>query len=207
MSKDFIHVSPAAHYSMGGIKTNVEGQTSVRGLFAIGEVASTGLHGANRLASNSLLECVVCAYELANYLTFANLVTPKQIDENIKAVIDKYSNENTIEDTEINVDNIKAQLQDIMWNNVGIFRDEKSLNLAKSQLKELSNGLFKNPKCSNRWEYELKNMFTVANLIIDFALTRKESRGAHQRLDYAFTKEIAEHTCMTKGSIPTTVSI
>ncbi len=89
MSKDFIPVSPAAHYSMGGIKTNIEGQTSVKGLYAIGEVASTGLHGANRLASNSLLECVVCAYELADYLTFANLIPPKQIDENIQAVIDK----------------------------------------------------------------------------------------------------------------------
>ncbi len=94
-----------------------------------------------------------------------------------------------------------------MWNNVGIFRDEKSLNSAKVQLYELRKNLFHGEKCSNRWEYELKNMFTTANLIIDFALARKESRGAHQRLDYTFTKETAEHTCMKKGSIPVAVSI
>ena len=73
MSSNPIPVAPAAHYSMGGVKATLEGVTSLKGLYAIGEVASTGLHGANRLASNSLLECVACAYELADYLSFANL--------------------------------------------------------------------------------------------------------------------------------------
>lgn len=93
ISKDFIPVAPAAHYMMGGIKTNIEGETSVRGLYAIGETASTGLHGGNRLASNSLLECVVCAYEVANYLKTLELQPPKQISGTIKDIIEKYSDE------------------------------------------------------------------------------------------------------------------
>ena len=73
ISKDLIPVAPAAHYYMGGIKASTDGRTSIRGLYAIGECASTGLHGANRLASNSLLECVVCAYEVAEFLKGKNL--------------------------------------------------------------------------------------------------------------------------------------
>ena len=76
ITKNPIPVAPAAHYTMGGIRAEVDGKTSIPGLYAIGEAASTGLHGANRLASNSLLECVVCAYELANYLSFNNLEIP-----------------------------------------------------------------------------------------------------------------------------------
>lgn len=197
ISKDFIPVSPAAHYAMGGIKTNIEGRTSIRGLYAIGEVASTGLHGANRLASNSLLECVVCAYELANYLSFANLIPPKQIDETIKATVDKYSQD--IEYEEYDIDSLKLRLQDIMWDYVGILRNEKSLKIANEELQKLKEEFPINAKCLNKWEYEFKNMLTVAQLIIDSALTRKESRGAHFRTDYTMTNEIAEHNLLIKG--------
>jgi L-aspartate oxidase len=196
ISKDFIPVSPAAHYSMGGIKTNVEGKTSIKGLYAIGEVSSTGLHGANRLASNSLLECVVCAFELANYLSFTNLTTPKQIDEKIKQTIDKYSQSIEDED-ERDISSLKKQLQNIMWENVGIFRDEKSLKIADSELQKLKKG-FESDIFLTKGEYEFKNMLTVSQLIINSALKRKESRGAHFRTDYSFTKEVAEHNCMQK---------
>lgn len=199
ISKDYIPVSPAAHYSMGGIKTNIEGRTSIRGLYAIGEVASTGLHGANRLASNSLLECVVCAYELANYLSFANLTPPKQIDETIKKIVDKYSQES--EYAEYDIDKFKAELQSIMWDYVGILRDENSLKIADEKLQTLKTNFspeFFNAKCFNKYEYEFKNMLTVAQLIINSAQKRKESRGAHFRTDYQVTKEIAEHNCMIK---------
>ena len=197
ISKDFIPVSPAAHYAMGGIKTNIEGRTSVRGLYAIGEVASTGLHGANRLASNSLLECVVCAYELANYLKSVNLTPPKQIDETIKSIVDKYSQETDY--VEYDVDGLKSQLQDIMWDYVGILRDETSLKIADEKLQKLKSEFSLSAKCFSKYEYEFKNMLTVAQLVIDSAQKRKESRGAHFRTDYQITKEIAEHNCVVKG--------
>lgn len=197
ISKDLIPVSPAAHYSMGGIKTNIEGRTSIRGLYAIGETASTGLHGANRLASNSLLECVVCAYELANYLNPDSLIPPEKIDENIKKTIDKYSQE--IEYFEFDTNKIKTELQELMWNYVGILRDEKSLSIANEKLQRLKNENQCENKCFNKEEYELKNMLTVAQLIINSALKRRESRGAHFRKDYQVTNEVAEHSCLIKG--------
>lgn len=197
ISKDYIPVSPAAHYSMGGVKTNIEGRTSIRGLYAIGEVASTGLHGANRLASNSLLECVVCAYELANYLTFTNLTPPKQIDESIKSIIDKYSGE--IDYKEYDINEMKKRLQEIMWDYVGILRDEYSLKTADKKLQILKSEFSNCTKCQNREEYELKNMFTVAQLIINSALKRRESRGAHYRTDYPTTHEVANHNCIIKS--------
>lgn len=197
ISKDFIPVSPAAHYAMGGVKTNIEGQTSLRGLYAIGEVASTGLHGANRLASNSLLECVVCAHELANYLNTIDLNPPKQIDEGVKGIVDKYAQE--IEYNEYDIDSLKSELQEIMWDYVGILRDEKSLDTANEKLQRLKAKFPIETKCQNKFEYEFKNMLTVAQLIIDSALNRKESRGAHFRKDFTATKEVAEHSCMIKG--------
>ena len=197
ISKDFIPVSPAAHYAMGGIKTNIEGRTSIRGLYAIGEVASTGLHGANRLASNSLLECVVCAYELANYLSFANLIPPKQIDETTKKIVDKYTQE--VDYEEYDIDSLKAELQSIMWDYVGILRDEPSLKIADEKLQALKSKFSTDAKCFNKYEYEFRNMLTVAQIVIDSALMRKESRGAHFRKDYKRTKDIAEHNCIIKG--------
>lgn len=197
ISKDFIPVSPAAHYSMGGIKTNTQGKTSVRGLYAIGEVASTGLHGANRLASNSLLECVVAAYELANNLNSDALIPPKQIDETIKNIVEKYSQD--VEYTESDINALKSELQDIMWEYVGILRSENSLNIANEKLQILKSKFFCENKCGLKQEYEFKNMLTVAQLIINSAQNRKESRGAHFRKDYQLTKDIAEHNCIMKG--------
>lgn len=196
ISKDFIPVAPAAHYFMGGVKTNVEGETSIKGLLAIGEVSSTGLHGGNRLASNSLLECVVCAYEVANFIKNENLASPKQIDSEIMAIIDKYSEE--IEFEQFDVDSMKKELKDIMWNYVGILRSEKSLMTALEKLENLKAEFPRNEKCLNKSEYELKNMFTVAKLVAQSALRRKESRGAHYRLDYLNASEECVHSCLTK---------
>ena len=112
ITKSPIPVAPAAHYTMGGIKAKVNGTTSIKGLYAIGEAACTELHGANRLASNSLLECVVCAYQLADYLSFTNLDTPKTIDEGIKKMIDVYSRSITGE--EYDTTSLKSNLKNIM---------------------------------------------------------------------------------------------
>ena len=197
ISKDFIPVAPAAHYFMGGIRADVEGRTSINGLFAIGEVSSTGLHGGNRLASNSLLECVVCAYEVADFLKTQNLDAPKSIDANIKSIIDQYSEED--EDVEpIDTDVFKAELKDIMWNYCGILRDEKSLMTALEKLDELKSKFPRTRKCQTKAEYEFKNMLTVARMIVVSALGRKESRGAHYRLDYLKTSEECTHSHITK---------
>ncbi len=192
-----IPVAPAAHYSMGGIKASVEGRTSIRGLYAIGECASTGLHGANRLASNSLLECVVCAYELADYLSFANLAIPKKIDENIRRIIDIYSQ--PLSEADYNIKLLKANLKDIMWNNVGIIRSEENLLKARKEVENLKKAFKRTRKCLNKEEYEYRNMLSVASLIIDSALSRKESRGAHCRSDYSQLDRVARHTNLLKN--------
>ncbi len=196
ISKDPIPVAPAAHYTMGGIMADVSGKTSIKGLYAIGEVASTGLHGANRLASNSLLECVVCAYELADYLSFANLEVPQKIDAGIKKMIDVYSH--SISGKSYDIDSLKHQLKDVMWNNVGIIRNEESLLKAKDLISELKNEFKRMRKCLSIKEYEYRNMLTVASLIIDSAIQRKESRGAHARSDFKTTSEISVHSVLEK---------
>lgn len=195
ISRDFIPVAPAAHYSMGGVKTNIQGETSIRGLYAIGECASTGLHGGNRLASNSLLECVVCAYEVADFLKNKELKTPKQIDESLKLIIDKYSRDILME--EIEIEPLKRELQEIMWCGAGILRSESSLTKAFEELEQLAKKFPRSVKCLSKEEYEFKNMLLVSKLIIKSALERKESRGAHCRLDYPETASESKHSMLT----------
>ena len=193
-----IPVAPAAHYSMGGVRADVEGKTSIKGLYAIGETACTEFHGANRLASNSLLECVVCAYELADYLSFVNLDTPTVIDEGIKKMIDVYSR--SVNGDEYDCNTLKSKLKEIMWNYVGIIRTEKDLLMAQEEVEKLQNDFKRLRKCLNQSEYEYRNMLTVASLIIKGALLRKESRGAHCRGDYPKTQEAGLHSIINKLS-------
>ncbi len=183
VTKDYIPVSPAAHYCMGGIKTEVNGKTSIENLFAIGEVACTSLHGANRLASNSLLECVVSAYELVNTISAKRLQSSDIIDEAVMTTIKKYTAEDSADDEETNVAELVSSLKRIMWEKVGIIRTESSLIRAKSEIDEIKNQLKHKDKCASYEEYELRNMLYVADAIIDSALIRKESIGAHFRAD------------------------
>ncbi len=196
ISKKPIPVAPAAHYTMGGIRAEVDGKTSIKGLYAIGEAASTGLHGANRLASNSLLECVVCAYELANYISFSNLETPKMIDEGIIKMIDVYSR--SIKGRTYDIPTLKSKLQELMWNNVGIIRTEEGLIKAQKEIERMKNNFKRFRKCLNRDEYEYRNMLTIASLIIESALSRKESRGAHSRADFKQTNDNPMHSNILK---------
>lgn len=196
IASDYIPVAPAAHYFMGGVKTNLCGETSIKGLYAIGEVSSTGLHGGNRLASNSLLECVVCAYEVAGEIM--DLCQNKTLvsKDDFKNIIDKY--EQQVPELNIDVNELKSELKDIMWNNVGIFRNETSLTTALEGIKKIKNVFTRVDKCLSTEEYEFKNMITNAELIIISALNRKESRGAHYRVDYLNTNEICEHSMLIK---------
>lgn len=198
ITKDFIPVSPAAHYFMGGVKTNLNSETSAKGLFAIGEVSSTGLHGANRLASNSLLECVVFAYEVADYLKNIKVSYCGDFDKNL---IEKY--EKICDFSHVDVNALKMQLKEIMWENVGIFRNEKSLLEALNIIDEISQKFGRIDKCKNSEEYELRNMLITARLIIKSALQRKESRGAHYRTDYLEKNDVCEHSLINdnKGEI------
>ena len=196
ITKDLIPVAPAAHYFMGGVKTNLKGETSIKGLYAIGEVSSTGLHGGNRLASNSLLECVVCAYEVAEFLRNSDLSFDIPKNGKFDKIISKYETPNV--ENKIDVQNLKSKLKDLMWNNVGIYRNEKSLNDAINGLNELEKEFPKQDKYLSKEEYEFKNMLISARLIVKSAIRRKESRGAHYRTDYLETNEVCEHSILSR---------
>ena len=197
ISKDLIPVSPAAHYSMGGILTDVFGYTSLKGLFAIGEVASSGLHGANRLASNSLLECVVMADNLVKSLKVYDFSCSDIIDENILNSIRKYD-ETSYEDDE-KIYELTCRLKEIMWDYAGIVRSENNLIIAKHKLEEIQNEFGKDDVRSSKEGYELRNMLTVAKLVVNCAINRKESRGGHFREDFPQKNEEAIHSYVRIG--------
>jgi L-aspartate oxidase len=190
ITDDLIPVSPAAHYICGGIKTNEYGETTVANLLAFGECTCTGVHGANRLASNSLLESVVFsslgAQKAKNYLK-NKIEAPPQQKETV------FSNIETQELTYI-----KAELRKAMWDYVGIIRIEENMSLMLSKLEHLNRRLdaFVG-KGVNPLFLEIKNMVTVANLVTKAAHTRKESRGTHYRTDYPTTddKNWLKHIC------------
>ena len=195
-SKDYIPVSPSAHYFMGGIKTQVNGKTSIEGLYAIGEASCTGLHGANRLASNSILECAVTAFELVNFLKSKNLEENYIQDEQINKIISFYEDNIPLNNND-ETEELFKEIKELMWKNVGIIRNEEKLMIAKAKIEELKEKFGYTYKCPDRSSYEIRNMLTIAELIIEFALKRKESRGAHCRLDYLNSNEECIHSLLT----------
>lgn len=197
--KEPIPVSPAAHYIMGGIKISKEGKTSINGLYAVGEASCSSLHGANRLASNSLLECVVIAGEMAKHLLELPLEVSPTCDCKINCLISQY--EKRILTTKPDVVEFTKQLKETMWVNAGIVRTEKGLNQALKTINELKLEFSQEYKCRNVQEYELRSLLTIAELIIKSALARKESRGAHFREDYPNTSEKAYHSYISKDLI------
>ncbi|MCD6347056.1 MAG: L-aspartate oxidase [Bacteroidales bacterium] len=181
ITSQFIPVVPAAHYMCGGVKTNSDGQTSIARLFAAGEVACTGLHGANRLASNSLLEAIVIASHAAKKTI--NLISTTTIRQEIP----QWNDEGTsLPEEMILITQSRKELQQIMSNYVGIVRSNIRLKRALDRLEILyreTENLYDRSTVSVKL-CELRNAINVAYLVIKQAMERKESRGLHYNIDY-----------------------
>ena len=179
LDRDLIPVRPAAHYLMGGIRTDLDGRTSVRGLYAAGEAACTGVHGANRLASNSLLEGLVFGARAA-YAMLADHLPPVKAESPLGTAIRAGQRDEEL--VEIHI----AALQKAMWKYAGLLRDEATLLQGMTALAECQTnieGLVQKGKSSRRIS-EAQAMCRVAGAILKSALARTESRGAHYRSDY-----------------------
>ncbi|WP_416336961.1 L-aspartate oxidase [Crocosphaera sp. UHCC 0190] len=208
-----IPVAPAAHYWMGGIQVDLNNCTSIPGLYAIGETASTGVHGANRLASNSLLECLVFAAQLANLEV--NALSPKE-QVSVTVIADLQGWETDIE----LIRQIRQALPTLMWKSAGISRTQGVLELALRQVKQwqsqvtslaMSNYILRlSPPQEVRFELpiaqmylrtcaETLNLLDIAYLMLNSALFRTESRGGHYRLDYPQSSSQWEQHTLVSG--------
>ena len=171
LSRNLIPVRPAAHYLMGGVKTDVNGKTSMKRLYAAGEAACTGVHGANRLASNSLLEGLVFGARAADAMR----------EEVGLPGISAFACDSQISLQHDQADDLLEMLQEVMWQKAGLLRDASGLRQAQTALTAIRAQL---PAGVDRPSLELRNLHAVAELIVRSALTREESRGAHYRNDY-----------------------
>jgi len=183
IARNWIPVVPAAHYMCGGVVVNLDGQTAIEGLYACGEVAHTGIHGANRLASNSLLEAVVFAHRSAQ-------AAVQEVSSKARFSfpdIPPWSAEGTFDSEEwVVISHDRAEIQLLMTDYVGIVRSDKRLKRAQERmhivLREIDEFYRRTPVTSEL--IELRNLATVAELVIRSALMRKESRGLHYTIDY-----------------------
>ncbi len=199
ITKQKIPVVPAAHYQCGGVQTDVDGATSLRGLYAIGEVACTGLHGANRLASNSLLEAVVTAHRCNEALlrAFPHTLPSERVHFPLREWV---SGDAQNLDEMVVIYHNWDEIRRLMWDYVGIVRTTKRLQRAATRLRNLDREIqefYWNFKITTDL-LELRNLCTVAALIVDSALQRQESRGLHYTLDFPEPSDSLQHPTLLR---------
>jgi L-aspartate oxidase len=200
ITKEAIPIVPAAHYTCGGIVVDERSRTDVNQLYAIGEASFTGLHGANRMASNSLLECIVYGQAAAEDINrkIDSIPSPPQAPEwDESQVIDS--------DEDVVISHNWDELRRFMWDYVGIVRTNKRLIRAKHRVDLLHQEIldYYSNYCISNDLLELRNLVTVADLIICSAIQRKESRGLHYTLDYPEKDESAKDTILTPTNFST----
>jgi len=192
LGRDLIPVRPAAHYLMGGVKTDVQGRTSLPGLYAAGEAACTGVHGANRLASNSLLEGLVFGA-----LAAETMMAESREQGSGNRDQDDAASSGTVTG-EVATEKWIQELRELMWKDAGLLRDAAGLERAKRGWLALARTI---PRGLSRRAVEARNLHAVAGLIIESALGRRESRGAHFRNDFPRHGKSARHSVMEKGKL------
>jgi len=218
INMDLIPVRPGAHFMMGGIRTNTDTQTNLKGLYACGEVACTGVHGANRLASNSLLECLVYGARAGtNAATFANsyqssIITGQLQRGSRTATRDALTDNRKLKTDDYSIESIKDVIRETLWKNVSIERNGEGLQETLAELQDLMKSLGRvltNPEVADIETVETINMLNVALMITQSALTRTESRGAHYRADFP-TPDDAEwqqRILITRDNTPKAISL
>jgi len=193
ITRDLVPVAPAAHYMMGGIKVNTWGETNIAGLFATGEVARTGVHGANRLASNSMLEVLVFSKRIIER-TEQGANSGESAPGQRQEVSHHLSQRST---AAVRSSGGLFDVQTLLWDRVGIIRDQEGLSTAADTLAGWQ-GLLPHP--TDRPSYELGNLVLTGRLMAEAALLREESRGAHFRSDFPEkSPEWQRHIVFTRG--------
>jgi L-aspartate oxidase len=194
LRRDLIPVRPAAHYLMGGVTTDVHGRTTMQGLYAAGEVACTGVHGANRLASNSLLEGLVFG-----------ALTAETMEAESGSGFETQGPEAAVPAAapggvtpEVATERWIAELRELMWKYAGLLRDADGLREAQRGLDALAASM---PRGLFRRALEARNLHAVAGPIVASALGREESRGAHYRNDFPLRDAVAKHSVMQQGKL------